>query len=75
MEPLPLAIAGGAIGNSLIEVLLDRGILSLDEARSVLDSALRSISPQMQSSQDAFKAGQIIMGLMRGRFSARDRAP
>lgn len=75
MEPLPLAIAGGAISSALIERLLDKGTLTLEEARGVLDSAMRSISPHLQSSQDAFKASQIIMGLMRGKFSARDRAP
>jgi hypothetical protein len=75
MEPLPLAIAGGAISNALIEVLLDKEILTLEEARGILQSAMRSISPHLQSSQDAFKASQIIAGLMKGKFSARDRTP
>ena len=37
------AIAGGAIVAALIEVLLDKGILSVEESRTVLDHALRNV--------------------------------
>ena len=35
------ALAGGAIAVATIEALFDKGILTLDEARSVLDRAMR----------------------------------
>jgi hypothetical protein len=39
------AIAGGAIVAALIEALLDKGILSVEESRTVLDHALRRLPP------------------------------
>ena len=37
------AVAGGAIAGALLDVLHQKGILTLDEARSVLESALKQI--------------------------------
>src|SRR5436309_13219702 len=37
------AIAGGALVAALIEVLFDKGALTLEESRTVLDRALRNV--------------------------------
>ena len=49
-QALASAIAGGAITAALIETLLDKGVLTLDEARAILNSAMRSISPYASTS-------------------------
>jgi hypothetical protein len=72
---LSSAIAGGAIAGALIDKLLAKNILTLEEARDVLNAALRAISPYAQAGEENFDAAQMIMGLMSGKFSARDRAP
>jgi hypothetical protein len=64
------AIAGGAIAVSLLETLFDKGILSLEDSRSVLDGAMKSLAPVMKT-EAGFHASQIIGNLMRGKFSAR----
>jgi hypothetical protein len=57
-QALASAIAGGAITAALIETLFDKGVLTLDEARAILNSAMRSISPYVQESEAAFEASQ-----------------
>jgi polyhydroxyalkanoate synthesis regulator phasin len=74
-QALASAIAGGAITAALIETLFDKGVLTLDEARAILNSAMRSISPYVQEGEAAFEASQIIGGLLRGKFSARSGTP
>lgn len=64
------SLAGGAIASVLVETLFDKGILSLDESRGVLDRALRSLGPVMQT-PEGFAAAQFIGSLQRGKFSAR----
>jgi hypothetical protein len=66
------ARAGGAIATALIEVLHDKGILSLEDARAVLDRSLKAIGG---SGEGAVEATQIIAGMMKGRFSARRQDP
>jgi polyhydroxyalkanoate synthesis regulator phasin len=69
------AIAGGAIATALIETLFDKGAITLDEARAVLDRAMRMIGPYARGSEGAQNALQIIGSLQRGRFTARGTAP
>ena len=64
------AIAGGAIAAALIETLLDKGTLTLEESRTILDRALRNVSFH-HGADGAREAVDIITKLMRGRFSAR----
>jgi hypothetical protein len=68
------AIAGGAIATALIETLFDKGVLTLDESRRVLERALRTVSFHHQA-DGAHQAVDIITGLMRGRFSERRDPP
>jgi hypothetical protein len=68
------AIAGGAIAAALIETLFDKGALTLEESRTVLDRALRNVSLHHQA-DGAREAVDIIGRLMRGRFSIPREAP
>jgi hypothetical protein len=72
---LSSAIAGGVIAVSLLDKLLAKDVLTLDEARDVLDTALRAVSPYAQAGEVNFDAAQIIMGLLSGKYSAHTRAP
>jgi polyhydroxyalkanoate synthesis regulator phasin len=71
---LASAIAGGAIAAALIETLLDKGILTLDESRAVLDRVMRTIGAHSRD-HGAFEAMRIIGGLQSGRFTARGTTP
>ncbi|MGD0762668.1 MAG: hypothetical protein ABR929_05655 [Roseiarcus sp.] len=64
------ALAGGAIASALLETLFDKGTLSLDESRSVLDRAIRSLGLVMQT-PEGMSAVSLIGALQRGKFSAR----
>jgi hypothetical protein len=58
----------------LIETLFDKGALTLEESRTVLDRALRNVSLRHQA-DGAREAVDIIGSLMRGRFSMPREAP
>lgn len=73
-QALGSAIAGGAIAAALIETLFDKGILSLEEARAVLDRAMRTVGVHSRA-DGAFEAMKIIGSLQSGRFNARGTAP
>jgi hypothetical protein len=64
------ALAGGAIAAALLETLFDKGILDLDESRDVLDRAMKTLGPVMQTDL-GFQASSVIGALQRGKFSAR----
>jgi hypothetical protein len=64
------AIAGGAIVTALLEVLLEKGTLSVEEARTVLERALRNVGFH-QRAAGAREAAGAITKLMRGRFAER----
>ena len=64
------AIAGGALVAALIEVLFDKGALTLEESRTILDRALRNISFH-QRANGAREAAEVITKLMQGRFASR----
>jgi hypothetical protein len=72
---LGASIAGGAIATALIETLFDKGALTLDEARAVLERAGRMVGAYAASSEGAQDALQIIGSLQRGRFTARGSTP
>lgn len=65
-----IALAGGAISSALLDVLHEKGILSLDEARDVLGRALKQVGGVSQN-EGAYEAMGIITTMMAGRFSAR----
>jgi hypothetical protein len=68
------ALAGGAIAAALIETLFEKNLLTLMEARTVLDRAMQTIG--FHSHADGSReAMDIITSLMRGRFSAPREAP
>ena len=64
------ALAGGAVATALLEVLFESGILTLDKSRTVLDRAMNSLAPIMQTPA-GYQAAQVIGALQRGKFSAR----
>jgi hypothetical protein len=68
------AIAGGAIAAALIETLFDKGTLTFEESRTVLDRALRNVGFH-HPANGAREAADIITKLMRGRFSAPRETP
>jgi hypothetical protein len=47
------AIAGGAIATSLIEVLFEKGSLTLDEVRTVIDRAVKLVAPMPATTRPA----------------------
>jgi hypothetical protein len=64
------ALAGAAIGEALLEALYDKGILNLEDSRAVLDKAMRTLAPAMQTVPGMTAAGLIRL-LQQGKFSAR----
>ncbi|TMJ66641.1 MAG: hypothetical protein E6G80_18230 [Alphaproteobacteria bacterium] len=68
------AIAGGALVAALIEVLFDKGALTLEESRTVLDRALRNVGFH-QRANGAREAADVITKLMQGRFASRSDTP
>lgn len=69
-DPSGFAIAGGAILPRLVELLIDKGILTIPEVRHVLTGAMRDIGPRLQTSS-GLAASQTIGELLR-RFSERN---
>jgi hypothetical protein len=65
------ALAGGAIASATLEALFDKGIITLDEGRGILDKAARSLGPVIQTAPGGHQAIQIIGALQRGKFSTR----
>lgn len=72
INPQATALAGGAIASAILDVLFDKGILTLDEARSVLDKAMHAIGPVIQvPGSGGLEASRIVAGMMSGKYSAR----
>jgi hypothetical protein len=65
-----VGLAGGAVVSALLDTLYAKGILSLEESRSVLSSAMNALAPH-QRTPAGYEASQIIAALMRVRFSQR----
>jgi hypothetical protein len=64
------AWAGAAIAAALLETLFDKGILTREESRGVLDRAMKALAPVMQTPA-GFQASRVIGTLQTGKFSAR----
>jgi hypothetical protein len=67
---LGAGIAGGALAAALLEVLFDKGVLTLQESRTVLERALHNIGVH-QRANGAREAAHLITKLMHGRFATR----
>jgi len=65
------AIAGGALAAALLEVLFDKGALTREEARTVLERALHNVGFH-QRANGAHEAVEVITKLMQGRFATRN---
>ena len=63
------ALAGGAIATALIDLLHKKGILTLDEARGVLESAMKEVGSL--KSEGVYETQSFIASLLGGKFSAR----
>ncbi len=69
-KPKAAALVGGLIAAALLDKLFEKGILTLDESRDVLQSALRSNGPHIQS-PEGFEASQILGSLIRAKNPKR----
>ena len=67
-----IAIAGGAVAASLVDVLTDKGLLTEDEAASVRAKALQLLTPYTMTSSDADAAFRFITDMLVG-FAERAR--
>ena len=67
-----IAIAGGAIAASLVDVLTDKGLLTEDEAASVRAKALQLLTPYTMTSSDAEAACRFITDMLVGLPRARE---
>lgn len=66
-----IAIAGGAMAASLVDILTDKGQLTEDEAASVRAKALQLLTPYTMTSSDADAACRIITDMLVGLSKAR----
>ena len=69
-----IAIAGGAIAASLVDVLTDKGLLTEDEAASVRAKALQLLTPYTMTSSDADAAFRFITDMLVGSPKTRQIA-
>ena len=67
------AIAGGFLSVALIETLVEKGILSLADARLVTDRALNALKPHCNTAPIGFFAAEVIGGLQKR--LAKDELP
>jgi hypothetical protein len=69
--PLAAGLAGGVISAATLEKLVDKKVLTLDEARTILDSAMKTLAPLAQSEAGG-QALRMIGSMLAGKFS-KDR--
>jgi hypothetical protein len=62
-------LAGGAIALALLETPLDKGIISLADARNVLDRATKNVVPFMHQSEG--QSAIEIIGEQKEKLAAR----
>jgi hypothetical protein len=67
------ALASGAIGAAILEVLHKKGVLSLDECRDVLNIAMTEIGNSIRHDKTgvAIEAQRLVVGLLRDRYAQR----
>jgi hypothetical protein len=63
------ALAGGVLAAATLEALFDKGLLTLDEARAVLDKTMIDLGSVGQA-EGAVYARRLIASLQSGKFSA-----
>jgi hypothetical protein len=68
-----IAIAGGAIAASLVDVLTAKGLLTEDEAASVRAKALQLLTPYTMTSSDTDAACRFITDMLIGSPKARSK--
>jgi hypothetical protein len=66
-----MSLAGGAIVGALLDVLVEKDILTVREVRAVLVKAINAVGPYAHTSV-GYEASGMIAAMMRDRF-ARDR--
>jgi polyhydroxyalkanoate synthesis regulator phasin len=64
-----VALAGGKIASALMDFLVEKGVLSKEDARSVLTKALNS---DPLADVDNVNANRIIASMLSGKYSARN---
>lgn len=64
------ALTGACIATALLDTLHSKGILTLDEARDVLKSAMQQIGLNSQA-PEAYVASGMISTMLSGKFTAR----
>jgi polyhydroxyalkanoate synthesis regulator phasin len=64
------ALAGGLLAAALLDALVDKGALTIDDARSVIDKAMRALGPDIQTPV-GYTASQVLQSLLVGKYSKR----
>ncbi|WP_027556156.1 hypothetical protein [Bradyrhizobium sp. Cp5.3] len=64
------ALTGACIASALLDALYAKGILTLDEARGVLTSAMQQVGPHAQTSEGYIATG-MIGNMLSGPYTAR----
>lgn len=64
------ALAGACIASATLDKLLDKGVITLDDAREILNAAMRQVGTNSQA-PGAYEANGIIGNMLAGRFTAR----
>ena len=71
LAALGSAIAGGAIAASLVEMLFNKNLLTLDEVKTVLGRAQQLVDPHVSANvPGAREAGEIIASLLQSQANA-----
>lgn len=65
-----VALAGGAITAELLGVLHERGVLSLDDSRLILDRAMKALAP-VATTGNGHAAQMIIADMLKTKYPAR----
>jgi hypothetical protein len=63
-----IALAGGKVASALLDLLVEKGIITKDDARTVLNNAIKA-SPMPDV--DTVSANGIIASMLSGKYSAR----
>jgi hypothetical protein len=64
------ALAGGLLASALMDTLVDKSIITIDEARLIVDKAMRGIGPDIQTPA-GFAAADVLKALLVGKYSKR----
>jgi hypothetical protein len=68
--PLATGLAGGVISAATLEKLVEKKVLTLDEARAILDSAMKTLAP-LAHSEVGGQAQRMIGSVLAGKFAKR----